>query len=297
MTPAGQRPAILPWQVEPYRLWSLLDMLQSFAATDFGVFLSNFERACSFLEMALDPVKIEKGAEVFLRHQAVPRVHDALEELMGVCRHGNVPISFPVMRQVQRLAQETAPSNQAPDHRALLANALTTRQAIADDLSQHFFFYIDGKRRQLVDQKEPPFGESVANKFGNANRDVEAAARCLALSENTACVFHLMRVLQYGLVALGGSVGLDPDALKRENWKNIIDQIEKRIREIEAKPKSSPIKADTLRAYSAAATQFRYFKDAWRNHVAHGEDTYDERTADAVFNHTREFMQDLAGVV
>jgi hypothetical protein len=36
--------------------------------------------------------------------------------------------------------------------------------------------------------------------------------------------------------------------------------------------------------------QFRYFKDAWRNHVDHGREHYDEHQADTILTHTIDFM-------
>ena len=62
---------------------------------------------------------------------------------------------------------------------------------------------------------------------------------------------------------------------------------------MEKEPKSTE-KSAKLKFYSSAAIQFRYFKDAWRNHVSHGRDTYDEREAYSIWNHVKEFMQTLA---
>src|SRR5207302_260994 len=122
--------------------------------------------------------------------------------------------------------------------------------------------------------------------FPEAVQDIAAASRCLALDEGTACVFHAMRVLEHGLRVMAMNVGLPPDAMTHENWKVVIDQIEKKVREIEGLPKS-PGKAEKLRVVSEACSQFRYFKDAWRNHVSHSRATYDVREADSVFNHVR----------
>jgi hypothetical protein len=49
----------------------------------------------------------------------------------------------------------------------------------------------------------------------------------------------------------------------------VIDRIEAKIREREKALKRGQEKDATLKFYSQAAVQFRYFKDAWRNHVAH----------------------------
>ena len=37
-----------------------------------------------------------------------------------------------------------------------------------------------------------------------------------------------------------------------------------------------------MQFYSETATQFRYFKNAWRNHVSHSNATYDEAQAEKI---------------
>jgi hypothetical protein len=68
-----------------------------------------------------------------------------------------------------------------------------------------------------------------------------------------------------------------------KNWKNVIDGIEKKIRELEGM-KTGQVKDAKLKAYSEAAVQFRYFKDAWRNHVAHLRATYDDDQAHSTWS-------------
>src|SRR5438309_4289456 len=54
------------------------------------------------------------------------------------------------------------------------------------------------------------------------------------------------------------SVGLPADAMERQNWQNVIDQIEKKIRELNGAP-NTPGKAEKLTTYS----EFLCF--AWRD--------------------------------
>ena len=163
---------------------------------------------------------------------------------------------------------------------------------LLDELSEPKFFYVAKDHRHLF-ETEAPFGAAVAETFHDANKDILAAARCLALDEWTACVFHLMRVLELGLRSVAEMVGLPAEQTTSENWKNIIDQIEKRIRSIESEPKSTE-KREKLRVYSGAAVQFRYFKDAWRNHVSHSRAHYDLKEAESIWNHVKTFLEQLA---
>ena len=161
------------------------------------------------------------------------------------------------------------------------------------ELSSAWFLMISAEEREFYEQREPAFGAAVASAFAKASDDVSAASRCFALEEWTACVFHLMRVLEHGLRALAATVGLPTEAMRHENWKNIIDQIERKIREMESLPKS-PEKVSKIQFLSEAAIQFRYFKDSWRNHVSHAHASYDRHSGYPVWLHVKAFMQHMA---
>jgi hypothetical protein len=161
------------------------------------------------------------------------------------------------------------------------------------ELSSPWFLMIPANQRWQYEQTQPVFGSAVAQVFSEASADIEAAGRCFALDEWTACVFHLMRSLEHALRKMAATVGLPPDAMAYENWRSIIDQIESKIRELE-KTRKSAEKVETLRLFSDAAVQFRYFKDAWRNHVSHSRVSYDQHTAPPIWLHVKLFMEQIA---
>jgi hypothetical protein len=139
--------------------------------------------------------------------------------------------------------------------------------------------------------RSDPFGEEVATAFPDAKRDIEASARCLALREWTACVFHSMRTLEHGLrpVATRFDVPFTTDS-----WHAVLKGIEAGITALRNKPNLTVDDRLEITFYSDAATQFRHFKDAWRNHVSHSREHYDDRDAPRVFDHVRDFMQHMA---
>jgi len=139
-------------------------------------------------------------------------------------------------------------------------------------------------------EQEALFGEEVNRAFPSATRDIREAGTCLALGLGTACVFHSMRVLEHGLRALAEALGL---TFSVEQWLVIIKQIESKICALENLPKSQQRIRDQ-EFYSGAAKNFRYFKDAWRNHVMHGKEHYDEREANTVLEHVNDFMTHLS---
>jgi hypothetical protein len=58
------------------------------------------------------------------------------------------------------------------------------------------------------------FGTDVFNNFASANNDITEAGTCLSLDRATACVLHLMRVVEAGLTALANTLGIK----KQNDW-------------------------------------------------------------------------------
>lgn len=164
---------------------------------------------------------------------------------------------------------------------------------IIREIDNAYLLVFSGSSIQFLVQDEPLFGQSVHQYFPEARRDIVSAGRCWSLGEGTAAVFHLMRVLEIGLKQFAIFLGVERDSVDYTNWKNIIDQIEKRIRDIEQETKAAD-KILRLRKYSQIAANFFYIKEAWRNHTSHSRAFYDEDGALEVFNHTKLFMQRLA---
>jgi hypothetical protein len=100
-----------------------------------------------------------------------------------------------------------------------------------------------------------------------------------------------MRVLEHGLRALANDVGLTFDV---QNWQNIIDQIEAKIRELGKSLPRGVDKNERLQFLSEAAKEFVYFKDGWRNYVSHSRGTYDKHQARSVMEHVKSFMNTLS---
>jgi hypothetical protein len=98
-----------------------------------------------------------------------------------------------------------------------------------------------------------------------------------------------MRVLERSLGVLAARFAVPFD---HDNWHNIIEQLEARIRKMDAT--FGPDWKDKQKFYARAANQFMFFKAAWRNHVMHVRDVFDEGRALSVYNNVKGFMQALA---
>jgi len=156
------------------------------------------------------------------------------------------------------------------------------------------FFWMTRDESKMFDNASL-FGTEVVAAFPKEETlyEIKESGSCFALGRYTASVFHLMRVLEKGLKALAENLQV-PFSIPFEylNWQNIIEPIESKIRDLNEQ-KAGAYKTETLKAYSELAKQFRYFKDAWRNHVSHSRETYDKEQALSIQRHTGEFMRDL----
>ena len=160
---------------------------------------------------------------------------------------------------------------------------------LQEELSEQCCMYLPKESAKWFNNVQY-FGENVIDAFPSASDDIIEAGNCYALDRPTACVFHCMRILEYGLKALADNVGRTFDA---QNWQNIIEEIESEIMKMK-KMKNSKEKSERLQFLSEAAKEFTYFKDGWRNHVSHNRLKYDLPQAHSALNHVRSFMQQLS---
>jgi len=258
----------------PLAIWSLWDMLR-FYAVSFGVVMGNIARMSALIASGMSDDEQARDSVERLLAESEPHLFE-------------LPLSRVIQNQFSRLQKLT----KTADGRELAILLRELHENIFSELTAAYFLMIKADRRGFYDPAaSPAFGRAVQDKFPEAAIDIAAASRCFALDEWTACVFHLMRVLEHGLQSLVIEVGLPP--LSHENWKNVIDQIEAKIKAMEQLPKT-PQKIERLKFLSASAAQFRYFKDAWRNHVAHVHENYDEHSGSPVWTHVKAFMQALS---
>jgi hypothetical protein len=179
-----------------------------------------------------------------------------------------------------------------------LAMALKeTTARIIDDLSGVNFFYVPSRREEFYDQ--PWCGEKVETAFPSAITDIREGGKAFALGRWSASVFHAMGILQRGLYALARDLQVEFKAgFELENWKNIIDKlqvaIDDRLKAVEQTQSKGMAKDEVLTFYSRVAMEFQYFRHAWRNHVAHLREVYDEEHAHTVLTHVKQFMRRLA---
>jgi hypothetical protein len=253
-------------------------MAERFRASSFATVVSQLRETSTILRIAR-PRSEDQWDE--LARKALNDADQNFKEL---------PLSVVLRSQWERLLQRM---NEKADSGEISILIREMGNNLLVELTTAYFLMIPADRRFAYEQPYPVFGPEVHKAFPEARLDIAAASRCYALDEWTACVMHLMRALEHGLRWLGNKVALTPEEMEGKNWKNVIDGIEKKIEAMEQLPKSQE-KTERLRFFSGAASQFRWFKDEFRNDAAHGHVFFDEKTGAPIFLHVSDFYRIIA---
>jgi hypothetical protein len=159
---------------------------------------------------------------------------------------------------------------------------------MADELDKRFFLSVSPEEIEYYRQQSPLFGQEVEDKFPSMSEDISEAGKCLALGRSTACVFHLMRVMEIGLRRVGTAIGVALTASK--NWQNILDEMNKRIRAMDQKDEKT-------KRYASASAHLYNVKLAWRNEVMHPKQTYTAEESKLLFSAVGVFIRDISNLV
>lgn len=174
----------------------------------------------------------------------------------------------------------------------LLEKHNSIHSRIEDELKGSHFLYVEPRDVPYFNGGPLLFGPEVAAKF-NLSEDIESAGKCLALGQPTACVFHLMRIMEAALHRLGKvlEVKFQPGT---QSWFQICNEAAKAA--VNRPAKTAKQKARNA-ALGAAASHLQTVRLAWRNEVMHPKATYTQEQASEVFAATRTFMTHLAKLV
>jgi hypothetical protein len=163
------------------------------------------------------------------------------------------------------------------------------------ELRKNVFLHIPPDRARFLPLAKDPhiFGQGVADSFPSTTWDAAQAGYSMAMRLGTAAVFHLMRVLEIGLSALGDKFAV---SLAHTNWAPAIEEIERKIRDLHKDPvwRALPDYKLQQEFYAQAASHFGILKDAWRNYTMHIRGKYTEDEAEQIFMSTKAFMQRIS---
>ncbi len=213
-------------------------------------------------------------------------VEATVTELETILRKMELPYAA---RQVKRMQDGLT---HVSNHADLEVQFRELRNRIDDEIAERAFFEMPPNRVQYY-KCAHLFGEDVDKAFPSGILDIEESGKCYAMSRNTACIFHLMRVMEVGLRSLGKSLNnpnLDPK--RNPSWESILKKCDEELQ----KPlnERSPEWRIDDRFFSEATANLRAVKDAWRNPTMHVDAQYDDEKVIDVWNSVRAFMRHLA---
>lgn len=169
----------------------------------------------------------------------------------------------------------------------------TRRKYLEDALPARQFMYIPVTKVQHYKDANV-LTKRARETFPSAYMELIEAGNCYAAARNDACVFHAMRSLEKPVRALAKALktklSKHPDLI---TWGGILNAVDAKLASL-AKTKHTKKRNRMLKFYSEARIEFECFKLAWRNFVVHERETYTDKRAGEILDHTRAFVERLA---
>jgi hypothetical protein len=277
--------AVQPWDVAPYKLWTLLEMLE-FLASEWSQLIRSLEELTNLLNLEMVRAMVDEDRAYFTK---------PLRQVSDSCALLGLNFSFAYAEELIALIESRSlflgdGKNLTPEE--LVGEFSILRKRIDDELKNRKFLAISPGKSAFYRTLDL-FGDKVTKAFPSARKDIEEAGTCYACGRSTAAVFHLMRVMEVGLRALGASLNNpDLDPRKNPSWERILKPCDDELRKPIA-DRRPEWRTDDL-FYSNATANLRAVKDAWRNPTLHVEVDYDDERALEILNAVKSFMRHLA---
>jgi hypothetical protein len=278
---AGERWAAL---CLPGRCWSLLDMLK-LPVRDLLVLSLEMHTMQNFVQHIEQGMSPNLDPRQHLGKDTILQQKEHLRSLSKAVDELPAPLTKKaISRLLDALDYPTMDFSLLKEH---LANLLAR---VRDELDELHCFALKADSKTYFDEAAPPWGDRVEKAFPSATYDISEAGKCLALRRSTACVTHLMRALEVGLAVIAKPFGVDSD---RKNWGNVIDEIQSKIKTMNAASHGQDWKSQQ-EFFSGAGYHFQMLKDGWRNHAMHVRAKYTEEEAEDIYHSTRNFTRHLS---
>jgi hypothetical protein len=140
-------------------------------------------------------------------------------------------------------------------------------------------------------------GEQILDKFPISAEELNLAGRALALGLSTAAVSHAMRSVEASLHGLAKVLGVSfPAPVELQDWAVITEKINSEISKLKDQSRSQQ-KTDQLTSLSELLLPANCFRLAWRNHVQHAREKYEESEARPVLVHVGEYLKALSAAI
>jgi hypothetical protein len=143
------------------------------------------------------------------------------------------------------------------------------------------------------------FSWEVMTAFPEANQDMLDAGSAYAASLDTACVFHCMRVAEFGLRHIAEALEIEltdkkkPMPIEFATWEKVLQEIDNKRAALRLEPKGHEPN-DKARFYADCGETLSHLKDLYRNDVMHTRRHYNEHNAMDAMQRVSSLMKKLA---
>jgi len=179
---------------------------------------------------------------------------------------------------------------------------ITLANAINVELKSRLFMFIPPEDARWFNQ-EAKFGPRVAWAFPSAAADIWEAGNCYAAGRYGSAIYHAICALEPALRELARNVKVKWRPATT-TWGTAVRQIEAKIAALlSPKPKVAGQRQRRMakkvlerQAFLRdGAKEFKYFKDKWRDPMAHARlENVEKEDAETVLTHARSFMVHLS---
>jgi hypothetical protein len=165
-------------------------------------------------------------------------------------------------------------------------------QRIIDDFKGQCVMAVKAKQGEYYERTGTFLGDEVINRLSSLSgliEDASEAGNCYAFERYTACVFHLMRLVERCVQKLGNDLGL-PDALTYEKeWQIILNRIRGEVKT------KWPRERDPNRIrHESIISHLETVKIVWRNPTMHPKATYTQNEAKKIMASVQAFVEDFS---
>lgn len=298
ITIASDGEQVARWNVRLFQLVSLLMILKKYGQAFFRIgeiltTISDIVELDATLTNNVSSLETKHNVSLgqnlkrsALDEESLKFLHENLEIMLTYCETAELTSSA---QGIQRILNLPETLRTPLGVRALIEEL---RNRLRDELAPSHFLHIPNKNVGLY-QSSPLFGERVAKKFAKSTTDIQEAGKCFATGRYTACVFHLMRVMERGVQRLGRKLKVSIP-VEEKDWGLISNHINGALRRL---PNSTVQEKKAHARYAKAAVYLDNVREAWRNETMHPKETYTEEEAEDCLKFVKQYMEFLAKIL
>jgi hypothetical protein len=278
------------------RIWNLSEIMKVFKSREFGLMLEECSQHSDECKQGKEATALGSGVPTdYQSEKIIQWFRDAEQTCTDV---GMENASAKLNLIIQHF--ESNPKD-AKNWSCLAADLRNAHDMIWHDIWQRKFIQVPAEYSEFVNN-DLLFGLEVLTAFQEAKADIQQAGNCLATDSGTAAVFHLMRVVEMGLLALCEHLHITRvrrskkpgkkkyTTITYSQWEKMLGAVHVKVdAKIDRLPPGKR-KQDLQEFYYPLLQDLKGFKDAWRNHVMHGRREYPVPEAKIVFEHVKRFM-------